>query len=657
MARRLLYVGPDDEIADLVSRVRSAASGDEIGFVVPPGAGVFQTPLNFRLINQMAARQGVTAAIVSADPRTQQLARDAGIGIFTSASAYEQDIAMGGRRPLGGQLAGGAALAAGAVASAIPPAPSRTLGAPVTPPSGMAGSPVVGEGSPPAPSPWTLRRSGQSGSMDEPAPASGPAAYTSVPPTYASGAAAYAAGASAYAAGQADRLSGAPSGIGHPSTSGAPLRSGSRPMAGPPIPAPRTPLLQDRRRLTYIGIAAIVVVFLLVFLVFTPSAKVTVTITGVPLTVSPTIQGTPDAGQSTQPDHLLSESVSDTATQQFTATPTGTHTNPATAATAQVQLEAENGSSCFINLCSIPMQGAQFETTTNPAVTFAATAPGLVINVGPGGSASNAFTVTALSSGASENNEYPSVCSYCASLGLTAVASAASSGGTDAEQVIVASATDVANWTTQITQFETTLTTKAKTDLLTKAGSDKLAIDPGGGGELMSFAVSPNVTQTTVGSQATPQTVTVTMTAQAAAYNPASVEPVVLTDLQKQLTQGTSLVAGHLTLSTVHIIEATSDGNFAMSVTATDYSQTDVNLDTLRGQLTGRSPGSLKGIIAKQISGVKAVSVHESPFGLPYMPLFGGNIKIGETFVSTKAPAVKAPSTSSPSVSPSASAA
>jgi hypothetical protein len=94
-----------------------------------------------------------------------------------------------------------------------------------------------------------------------------------------------------------------------------------------------------------------------------------------------------------------------------------------------------------------------------------------------------------------------------------------------------------------------------------------------------------------------------------------------------------------------------------MSVTATDYSQTDVNLDTLRGQLTGRSPGSLKGIIAKQISGVKAVSVHESPFGLPYMPLFGGNIKIGETFVSTKAPAVKAPSTSSPSVSPSASAA
>src|ERR1035441_4525432 len=159
MARRLLYVGPDDEIADLVSRVRSAASGDEVGFVVPLGAGVFQTPLNFRLINQMAARQGVTAAIVSADPRTQQLARDAGIGICTSASAYEQDIAMGGRRPLGGQLAGGAALAAGAVASAIPPAPSRTLGAPVTPPSGMAGSPLVGEGSPPAPPSPTRCRS------------------------------------------------------------------------------------------------------------------------------------------------------------------------------------------------------------------------------------------------------------------------------------------------------------------------------------------------------------------------------------------------------------------------------------------------------------------------------------------------------------------
>jgi hypothetical protein len=276
-----------------------------------------------------------------------------------------------------------------------------------------------------------------------------------------------------------------------------------------------------------------------------------------------------------------------------------------------------------------------------------------VITVGPGGSPSNAFTVTALSAGGSENNEYPSVCSNCASQNLTVVASVASSGGSDAEQVIVASATDVANWAAQITQVETTLTTKAKTDLLTKAGSDKLAIDPGGGGELISFGASPDVTQVTPGTQVSPQTVTVTMTAQAAAYNPASVQPVVLADLKKQLTAGNSLAPGRLSLSAVHIIEATSDGNFAMSVTGTDFSQPNVNLDQFRGQLTGRTPGSVKGIIAQQISGVKAVRIQESPFGLPYMPLFSGSIKIGETFVSTKAPTVKAPSTSTPSPSPS----
>jgi hypothetical protein len=419
---------------------------------------------------------------------------------------------------------------------------------------------------------------------------------------------------------------------------------------------------QNRRRAIYAGIAGAVILMILIFLIVAPSAQVTVTFAEVPLTVSPTIQGTPDAGTATQPDHLLSESVSDTGTMEFTATPSGTQTNPATSATADVVLTSNGQGQCPPpGPCSgYIAAGTLFQTSGNPAVVFAVT-EGTDFSITAAYGESAEIPVVATSSGASANvpagdiNACAPSNDICLTDGVTVKNPAPATGGTDAEQVIVATAGDIAGWTSDITQDEATLTAKAKTDLVTKAGADKLAIDPNGGGELISFTVSPDVTQVTAGTQEAPATVTVTMTAQAAAYNPASIQPVVLADLKKQLSSGATLVPGRLSLSAVDIIEATPDGNFALSVTATDFSQPDVNLDALRGQLTGRGPGSVEGIIAQQLAGVTKVTVEESPFGLPYMPLFSGSIKITEDFVSSKPPVKPhASPTASPSASPTA---
>ncbi len=644
MARRLLYVGADDEIADLVSRVRAAAPGDEVGFVVPQGAGVFQTPLNFRLINQLCARQGVTAGIVSPDTRTQQLARDAGLGTFTSVSAYEQGVPMGDRRPLGGP----APLAdprSGAVLPVPVPGQFRPAGPPAapppSPPAGPPPGPAGAQDALMAPSPWTARQS-------PPARPAGPTPPVAAPETFTFGHRPYPT-ASGFTADEADAQYGRPSqpygqaaGMGRPGLSGTPARPIGPLGPGGPRPA-KEPMSQNRRRMIYAGVAAAVIVVLLLFLIVAPSAQVTVTFAEVPLTVSPTIQGTPDSGTAAQPDHLLSESLSDTANQQFTATPTGTQTNPASNASTQVVLTATNAiaSGCFDQpACTFTLgAGTQFETSSGTPIIFAVTSTTSVTIPGAGSGASSPIEVESVTAGGSANVGEGQIdkCApgdeYCSIYGFTVTNPASAAGGTDAEQVIVATASDIAGWTSEITQFETTLTAKAKSDLLTKAGADKLAVDPNGGGELISFTVSPDVSQVQVGAQTSPATVTVTMTAQAAAYNPASIGPVVLTDLKKQLSAGSTLVAGRLTLSAVDIIEATPDGNFALSVTATDFSQPNVNLDTLRGQLTGRSPGSVEGIIAQQLAGVTKVTVEESPFGLPYMPLFSGSIKIGEDFV------------------------
>ena len=88
---------PDDEIVDLIDRVRSSSDPD-VGLVVPTSSRALQTPLNVRLLAQLSNQSGRRTAIVSEDPRVQQLARANGLQVYGSVPAFERGIELAAPR-------------------------------------------------------------------------------------------------------------------------------------------------------------------------------------------------------------------------------------------------------------------------------------------------------------------------------------------------------------------------------------------------------------------------------------------------------------------------------------------------------------------------------------------------------------------------------
>jgi hypothetical protein len=400
------------------------------------------------------------------------------------------------------------------------------------------------------------------------------------------------------------------------------------------------------------GAIAVLVVALVAFLILGSSAVVTVTVAEVPLTVNPTIQGTVSATQATQSNYILSKVVTDSGSQTFPANPSGTQTVAAVAATGEVDLTAVNNS---LGDCISPgtlifqtASGVQFEATNAAGVEVLALnespPSGDQCNL-PTGFAINTLAVTALQSGSAGNvaadaidQWAPSYCSggseYCTD--ITVYNPAATTGGVDAATQTVVSASDLTNWQQQLNQVENQLTAKADSDLETKAAGERPAIDPSGDGRSVTFIVTPSAFgAVTVGAVMTPTTVTVAMSAQETVYNPASIAGVVLNDLRSSsnLPAGDSLITSQLTLTNEQVIQAGSDGTFALSVTGTDYYRPSISFGDLRNQLTGRSPDDVATIIEQQIPDVHNVTVTETPLQLFFMPVSSSHIQIVETFV------------------------
>jgi hypothetical protein len=250
--------------------------------------------------------------------------------------------------------------------------------------------------------------------------------------------------------------------------------------------------------------------------------------------------------------------------------------------------------------------------------------------------------VTASSAGTSGNvppgaiDTCPAIEPWCQSWQITNVAP--TTGGVNASTEAVASSADITNWQEQLGQVENQLGQKAASDLIAKAGQEKVAIDPNGGGRSITYVVTPSTfPPATAGTVMTATTVTVTMTAQETLYNPADLNAVVLKDLQASanLPAGDSLVPSQLHLNNLQIIQAGSDGSFALSVSGVDYYHGKVDLSQLGSQLSGRSPGSVQGIVQQAIPNVQSVTVDETPIQFLFMPFSSSSIHIVETFVTS----------------------
>ncbi|HEV3123887.1 MAG TPA: hypothetical protein VG266_04845 [Candidatus Dormibacteraeota bacterium] len=89
---KVVYVEPDEEITDLVERIRDSGDVEELAFVLPQRARVLQSPLNLRLLQQYSRSYAKKTSIVSGEPRVQLMAREAGFSTYASVTALERGI-------------------------------------------------------------------------------------------------------------------------------------------------------------------------------------------------------------------------------------------------------------------------------------------------------------------------------------------------------------------------------------------------------------------------------------------------------------------------------------------------------------------------------------------------------------------------------------
>jgi len=572
---------PDDEIVDLIDRVRSSADPDD-GLVVPGSSRALQTPLNVRLLAQFSNQSGRRTSIVTEDPRLQQLARASGLPVYGSVPAFERGIELAGPRV--GVSGAGRGVTAGA--------------------GGIAAAAVL-----------------------EPPPAPPPAPPPLSPPAHA------------------------------PATS----RLEPRRVITQLPPAGRPPRGLDRRRFLYIAAAAIAVIGILLFMALAPSAKVTITIAATPLSVSSTIQGTTNPAAATAADHVLTGVVSGSGSSQFTATPTGTTTLPAVA--AKVTLTFSTDATSDISFTLDPNQPTQTAVqTSDQSVTFVP-ARKTVICMGPDNPpppssdcGTHPYNATAhyvnVTAGANGNvdagtltfwsgDPCPGVaCQPTPNTTISVTNGSGASGGTDPKQVTAASATDVANWTSQVTTVEAQLSSQMQTELVAHAAGKPIAKDPAGNGEAIAFVVTPQPFPPAVGAQFAAAQITVKGTAEAAIYDVAAVHNDVIADLDKLVKPGDVLAKGSLTTPPCAVTQANVNGTVILACSATAFSQPQVNLNTLKAQLTGRNPSKAQAIVDGSVAKVQGVTVSEWPFKLFYLPLRASQIDIVENFV---APATKSP--------------
>ena len=130
---RLLYIEADEEITDLVDRLRELAEEETVTFVVPERARALQSPMSFKLLRRYADSYGKRVNIISSEPRLQTLSQDAGFMAYESLDAYEGGTPSGAAPSEGnGHVAIEPAVerAPAAVATAVRETPRPSMSAP-----------------------------------------------------------------------------------------------------------------------------------------------------------------------------------------------------------------------------------------------------------------------------------------------------------------------------------------------------------------------------------------------------------------------------------------------------------------------------------------------------------------------------------------------
>ena len=438
----------------------------------------------------------------------------------------------------------------------------------------------------------------------------------------------------------------------------APMVTQPVPVAAVPAPGRRAAVVAAGRgggprgrRPVYFVAAGLLFIGLLLLVLVAPSATVTITLSGTPVSASPTIQGAADPSFAGQADHIVTGVVSSDQTAQFAAKPTGQQAVPATTATGQIvfQTDLQNGV-----VLQVP-KGEEFDTQDSTPIRFYATQDTMVTVPGPAagqtyGAASNAVPVADGTAEAKGNlaantitkwpgNPCPSPPTQvppCTAKDLTETNPAATSGGTDATTRVVASQQDVSSWTNQVNQLEQTLTNQVNADMQGKVGDKVFAKDPGGNGTTLTCTTTPTLPAANQPFAATQ--VTVDCQGKAAAYTPADVTGDVRADLQQKVAQGETLDPASVNCTKPAVTQAGDNGAVVLSVQCTGFARPSIDIAGLKAQITGKSPGDARNLIEHRLDHVQKVTVSQSPIPLFWLPFFASRIEIDPAYVAQSTP-------------------
>jgi hypothetical protein len=548
---KVLYVEPDDEITDLVEKIRRSGEDQELVFVLPHRTKVLQSPLNLRLLQQYSRSFVKKTAIVSGDPRVQQLAKSAGFPTFASVQAFERgvevvrphpdveaaaafdaeaDLGSDGdsMAPVGAARPAAAALVTEPAWAPTPeraPVPGRTAGPPGRRPVPAAPPPRRGR---------DRRR-----------------AY-------------YYAAAGLFLVGLLLLFLVAPSATVTLTIAATPVQANN------PIQGTTDPNLASA-----------------------PDHVLTTVETA---DETQQFQAKP-TGQKTIPAAAASGNVvlqTDLKNVADFTIPKGTEFDTQT--TPQIKFFATQDT--VVHFGDPDSNGI---STSNPVPVQDGTAEAAG-NVAAG-------TITQWPNNpCGPNGQYKGV---CAPSDLTVSNPQPTSGGTDAKQVVVASQSDVSGWQKQVDDLKNQLGGKAKQDMQGHAGGKTMAVDPGGSGLTVSFDITPLPKPD---DQFQPTTITVAAHGKAAFYTPADVKKVVAADLAAQVPKD-EMLAEKPTISEPKVTQASDDGTVIFAVTGNGYSQPVIDVQGLKSRFAGKSQSDVRRIAREVVSQLQDVRISQSiPF-------------------------------------------
>ena len=524
---KLLYVEADEEITDLVDRLRDLSLEDEVTFVVPERARALQSAMSFRLLKRYADSYGKRVNLVSGDPRLQAMSLEAGFTAFPSLAAYDSGSEM--HSP---ELGGAPATAAvPAVAVTAPPASAQAA----TSQRGIA----------------TLDRPRQ------------------------------------------------------PSVISAP----PKPKAAPPSkPGLSAPSLQSYRPYL-IAAGAIAILFLLVGILYLPSATATLSVAGTPVKEDITLLGAPGSAAGSA-DQFVTQALHADESQSLPGTATGQKQVPAQPSVGEVIFTENCVFLCDSGTTPIPAgtsvstsDGKRYATTKTASVASprgSATVPVKAVTAGPDGN-TGAHTITTID----RNRDY----------NLTVDNAQATSGGADPRTATVIQQSDIDG----IRDVYAKDALPRITDQLnSKAKGQKLVLVGTG---VQATAKADHA----VGEEVSGFTVTIKVAGDGVTFDDTAVKAMLKAALQRKVPQGSQLTNN--ATSTYDAIDAAADGHITLNGHASGF-YTPVFLETaIRSHLKGMSPSKGRAFL-QSLPNVVDARVSQSPFGLPWLPLFSSRITL-----------------------------